>query len=453
MPLKLILFIILIIFIIHINNKQILSSQEETKMNQMIKMIILRGLINPNCYWMNQSDKILLDKSGVNTFKLIKSRTSEPFVPLNILNIQILLVTDINYIEKILQNSPNPFNVGKLKYQFFKSFMKHNLGVSQGKEWKRRRFVNEEVLYLNRVHELTENINYYIKDLVNNNNFHVFKDFLYASQKLATKIVFNQEEIAKDIFNFFAEVNNIKHYTERNYIAPKELENKYFAYMKKNINNPVKNSLISIAKRHETNITELSHQIPHWVFPIAAIVNSIVPRTLLLLLNHKDKLNKVMIEINENFDENNWTTLFSLKYLRKCILEILRLNNNVVSLFRTLESNFKFDDKYSFQKGTQFAIFTNPILRSNEYFEKADHFYPERWTSDLELKYLPAISFSRGNQKCPGKDLTFTITICFLTHLLKKIEKINPNLNVKTNSINILNIPHSINPCKINFDY
>ena len=37
------------------------------------------------------------------------------------------------------------------------------------------------------------------------------------------------------------------------------------------VNSDIENSLLEIAKRHEDNVTELLHQIPHWVFPIAAI--------------------------------------------------------------------------------------------------------------------------------------------------------------------------------------
>ena len=206
---------------------------------------------------MDKSDKELEDKSGVKIYELIKSRTTEPFVLLNILNQPIYLVTDINCIEKILQNSPNPFNVGILKYQFFKSFMKNNLGVSQGKEWKRRRIVNDEVLHLDRRHELTRNINIYIKNLINSNSFNVFEDFLFASKKLATKIVFNKDEIADEIFDFFEEVNNVKHYENKDYKAPKYLRKNYYSYMNDNIEHPEPNSLVEIGRRHESDKEEL----------------------------------------------------------------------------------------------------------------------------------------------------------------------------------------------------
>ena len=47
---------------------------------------------------------------------------------------------------------------------------------------------------------------------------------------------------------------------------------------------------------------------------------------------------------------NTYTDIYKLSYLRKCILETLRLNNQVITTFRTLTQDFSFDEKYSFKK-------------------------------------------------------------------------------------------------------
>ena len=59
---------------------------------------------------------------------------------------KIYVVTNIKYIQYILDNSPDLFNVGKLKKMFFKSFMSKNVGVSSGCPWKKRRSMNEFAL-------------------------------------------------------------------------------------------------------------------------------------------------------------------------------------------------------------------------------------------------------------------------------------------------------------------
>ena len=91
--------------------------------------------------------------------------------------------------------------------------------------------------------------------------------------------------------------------------------------------------------------------------------------------------------------------------------------------------------------------------RSKEFFEKPDEFVPERWTQDLENKHLASISFSKGPQKCPGKDLTILIATSFIAHFIKKIGIENESVSVQTNIIDTKKISHAINPCKVIFNY
>ena len=138
---------------------------------------------------------------------------------------------------------------------------------------------------------------------------------------------------------------------------------------------------------------EIQHQIPHFIFPIAGLFITTIPRLLLLLCNHRNIFKKV---INEIYSVNNSTSeeINKLTYLRKCILETLRLNNPVITTFRTLTKDYKFDNKYSFKKGDQFLILNNPVLREKEYFKKPNEFIPSRWTLKMEKSYY-AISFNQ----------------------------------------------------------
>ena len=173
-----------------------------------------------------------------------------------------------------------------------------------------------------------------------------------------------------------------------------------------------------------------------------------IPRLLVLLFNHKTVLNKIINEINsiEN-NENITNKIYELSYLRKCILETVRLNNPVITTFRTLLSDFSFNKKYNFKKGTQFLILNNPVLRENEFFKKPNQFIPSRWTKKMEKSYY-AISFSQGPQQCPGKELAIYLAQSFIYNFIK-IKKINKNTIVKTNYINKNYIPQIINPCEI----
>ena len=152
-----------------------------------------------------------------------------------------------------------------------------------------------------------------------------------------------------------------------------------------------------------------------------------------------------MKEINSVNDSSN---IYELSYTRQCILESLRLNNLVVTTFRTLLQDFTFDNKYSFKKGTQFLILNNPVLREKEYFEKPDQFIPERWTPEMEKSYY-AISFNQGPQRCPGKELVIYLAQSFLYNFIK-IKKFT---TVETVKIDKNYIPQIINPCTIYFKF
>ena len=434
-------------------HENIINKQEKEKINKMTKIMILRGLVAPNCYWWDISDQ-QDDKSGILEYNKLVKRYNKPFIPMEMLGQKLFLITEPKFIEIVLNNSPHIFSVNKLKYTFFKSFMKYNVGVSTRCPWIKRRMINEKTLSTDNIHPYGKIFNKYIHDIIISNKIPTkFDDFIRLSQKITTKIVFNRDNIAQPIFKFLSIANSFDPFTQKKLQFNEKHYNSYFKYMEDNIINTNKNSLLYIATRYNKDVIELSHQIPHWVFPIASSVHTTSTRLLLLLCNHKIKFGKVINEINNVYSENDWKSIYRLQYLRKCILEVLRLNNNVVSMFRTLTKNFKFNNEYYFKKGTQFAIFTNPILRNKRFFKYPDKFIPERWTKELELKYSPSISFSRGPQKCPGKDIALFITASFIVHFLKKCQLTYPHRvnNIKTKIINTENIDHAINPCKISF--
>ena len=121
---------------------------DQIKIQLMVLIIIQRGLLTTNCFWWSISDRFLEDASGINMYNSLKSNKSKAlaFVNINFWGMPMYLVTDINAIKTILDNSPSLFGVGKYKYDFFSSFMKDNVGVSQGCPWKNRRNLNDFVL-------------------------------------------------------------------------------------------------------------------------------------------------------------------------------------------------------------------------------------------------------------------------------------------------------------------
>lgn len=446
---KIVFILILIIIIIKFVYSKIFNV---TLLNILV---VLRGILAPNCNWYNISDLLLSDGTGINLYNTYK-KLYDDFIPSYMFGTKIYIVTNIKYVKIILDNSPNVFNVGILKKKFFKSFMANNVGVSTGCPWKRRRLMNEKALDTNKLHIYSEQ---YTKVMYNylekwkQKNKITYNDFNKLGKKMVEKIVFNADYIPDDIFKIFSEANSLEVFYNPNFKINPKIYNNYLRILTYYINNPNENSLIKLCVTLGNSQKEILDQIPHFIFPIIGLFITTIPRLLILLSNHDNDFKTVIEEIysiNNNYS-NLSEKIYRLKFLRKCILETLRLNNPVITTFRTLEKDYMFSNKYYFRKGTQFLILNNPILREKEFFKKPNQFIPSRWTPKMEQSYY-AISFNQGPQICPGKELAIYIIQNFMYHFIN-IKQIGKTNNIISHKINTLNIPQVINPCNISFSF
>ena len=441
---KLILVVFFIVFI------YLYKNYDQIKLWFLNRIILERGILAPSCPWYKISSIFLKDGAGVNLYNDYKEKHGD-FAPSKMFNEDIYVVTNVKYIKQILDNSPDTFSVGKLKQQIFHSFMKKNVGVSSGCPWKRRREMNEKALLTDQLHVYSEKYNHDLHHFMNkrwkNKCTLKYKDFENIGRYMTAKIVFNTNKMNKDVFNLFSEANTTDAFYPNFKIDPSILFN-YNQFLEKHIKNPNVNSLIHLCSTISSDPEEVKHQIPHFIFPLVGLYIISVPRILILLFNDKKALQKVMDEITSIQTFHNGELLskriYKLSFLRKCILETLRLMNPLITTFRTLTEDYSFDEKYKFQKGTQFLILNNPVLREKEFFEKPNEFNPERWTEDMENSYY-AISFNQGPQRCPAKELVISLAQSFIYHFILS----NDIHKIKVKKIDLTNVPQVINPCEI----
>lgn len=462
---KILIILIISVLLISIYNYKF---NLQFKVSLINIILVSRGLVTTNCNWFGISDIILgNDASGINLYNTYK-KTYGDFAESNMYGEKIYTVTKNKYIKEILNNSPDLFNVGKLKKIFFSSFMSKNVGVSSGCPWKSRRQMNEYVLDTNKLHQYASKYNTDIHNEIikfkNIIDFNILNDF---GKIMVSKIVFNTNTIDDNIFKIFTEANNIKVFYDKSFVIKPKIYNKYLEILKYHIDNANNESLIKLCvdslKRTDKikcpfikdNKDEIIHQIPHFIFPIIVIFIRVIPLILILLINHPNDFKKVVDEIyslkNNNKNKDISKEIYNLDFLRKCILETLRLNNPVTTTFRTLEKDYTFDNKFNFKKGTQFLILHNPVLREKEYFKEPDKFIPSRWNDEMEKSYY-SISFGQGPQKCPAKELTIYLSQSFIYNLVT-IKDIGKTTSIITKSINTEKSPQIINPCKIEFEF
>ena len=428
---------------------------DQIKIHILNTVIVSRGIISPNCFWYKISDLILYDGAGVELYNKYKNKYGD-FALTTMFNEKIYLVTNKEYIKTILDDSPDIFSVGNLKKKFFDSFMGKNVGVSTGCPWKKRRYINEYALNTDMLHIYSSKYN---DDLRNNliqlkdKNVYTYDDFVNLGKLMASEIVFNTKKVDDNVFNLFKEANNIDVFSSNKFSINQKVYDNYINVLKYYIRNPNDKSLVKLLLDVTNNEDEIIHQIPHFIFPIVGLYVTTVPRLLVLLFNHKPVLDKLVKEINSIDDDGASTdskAIYKLSYLRKCILETLRLNNPVITTFRTLTQDFSFDNKYNFKKGTQFIILNNPVLREKEFYIEPNKFIPSRWTPEMEKSYY-AISFNQGPQRCPGKELAIYLVQSFIYNFIK-IKNISSTSSFKTKYIDTDNIPQIINPCTIEIE-
>ena len=61
-----ILFILIILFV--------LFNSDDFKINIMTRLVFLRGLVAPNCFWYKISDMFFSDGSGINIYNNLKRK-------------------------------------------------------------------------------------------------------------------------------------------------------------------------------------------------------------------------------------------------------------------------------------------------------------------------------------------------------------------------------------------
>lgn len=424
-------------------------------------IIVLRGILSPDEFWWGVSDLLLDDPSGINLYNRIKSKYKTNLHSLNIFGTNINLVLSHDYLKEILNKSPFVFGPGRLKRAFFASFMPYNLGVSTGCPWIHRRKMNEEVLDTDTLHRYAGKYYEWVSQIIMEDEERNVLDneyFTKMGKSVTGKIVFGETPIPDEVFQIFKMANSLMGLlgeAEGLDLSDTKTYQVYKSYLRGNINNPKKYSLVWLSTIYEKSCIELMNQIPHWIFPIVGQYINSLPRFYLLLQHYPEVLDKLEIEL-ASIDENGGTgdpgfhpqyeRIYSLKYLRSSLLETFRLYNPVVTTFRSLLCDYKFDN-IEYKKGDNFLILNHPVLRDPKVWVEANKFVPERWENSEKEESYYAIMFNQGPQECPGKELIIYLLQITIYILWKK----NGSLRYRNYypKLNRDRLPDMINPYKI----
>jgi hypothetical protein len=276
----LILFTIFIIIIIYTNYDNI-------KIWLLNRIIFNRGILSPNRFWYLISDLFLSDGAGIDLYNDYKDKYGD-FAKATMFDEELYIVTNVNYIKTILDNSPHIFGVGKIKHKFFNQFMPKNVGVSTGCPWMKRRKINENALDTDKLHRYSESYNKILSEYLfkNKKDNYDFNDFNKLGRFMTTKIIFNKDKIDEDVFNYLSELNDSELFTNPYFKVKQSIKDNFINTIKENIDNPESQSLIETCLSISDDKEEIYNQIPHFIFPISGLFITTIPRILIMIFNH-----------------------------------------------------------------------------------------------------------------------------------------------------------------------
>ncbi len=347
-------------------------------------------------------------------------------------------ILDVNLSKKILNKSPEIFESGKIKEDFFNKIMPNNLGISKCRTkskcpWKKRRIFNEKVLGTNNISPVFLHIINIVKKniLIPPVNIDDFKEISF---KIVAKMIYGKNNDNEKILKEFQKLaeNDIN-------VVKTNFYKKYIKHLHKSYKTAPKSTLLNLADEYKADdLKIIDDQIPHWFGPFIFIISFLIPNFLCIILNYKDVYNKIMKEISDiNFD------IYSKKsYLHFCVIEHIRLFNTInINIPRTVNKDIILEN-IKFKKGDQIFMLFSSILRDEKEFKNPDMYIPERW-EDRSIENQNIV-FGVGPQQCPSIQITPFLYKSIIRHLLSfKYSKVNPKICKKN--------LYFINPYDISF--
>ena len=327
-------------------------------------------------------------------------------------------ILDTSLASSILKDSPILFEAGIMKKEFFNKFMPNNLGISNCKQqkcpWKKRRIFNEQVLGTKKHNSFFSCISNIISKNLQEAPKNI-NDFKKLSFKIAAETIFgsNEDYYCNLLMNYINKLNTVDN------IKDTKFYQKYQNIIHQGYINSNPCSLLFLSKIHmNDNIKIIDDQIPHWFGPLIFIFSFLIPILLCIVINNKKIYQKILAEINSEFDIYSNQT-----YLHFCVIEHIRLFNTInINIQRTVSKDLDYQG-IKFKKGDQIFILFSSLLRNSKQFPNPDQFIPERWIGVPVTKQ--DIVFGIGPQQCPSVKITPIYYKAAIYHILKKFNYID----------------------------
>ncbi|KAK6189176.1 hypothetical protein LQW54_013541 [Pestalotiopsis sp. IQ-011] len=163
--------------------------------------------------------------------------------------------------------------------------------------------------------------------------------------------------------------------------------------------------------------------------------------TLFYCGRHPDVLERLAAEIRncgEALENITDTTLSSLKYMRACLDEAMRLTPPLLSSVpREVDTGGVVVDGIAVPAGMSVGTSTYALHRNSAIFPRPDEYVPERWLErPVDPKTIAAFNpFLKGPRACPGKMIAYLAMQSALFHLIYRYDLVIADEGIKHKKI------------------
>lgn len=329
-----------------------------------------------------------------------------------------------HHVHRVLAESPDPFAADSSeKRASLSHFQPKAVLISRGPERADRRRFNEEVLdTASPMHRLSERFAAVVAEetgLMTDEaqrrgtlDWDLFHDTWFRVVRRVTL-----GDAARDDLTFTRMHQELRAYANLAFLQPKRkrLRKRFFDRLNAYLHEAEPGSLAAVmAATHAGDDTAPDHQAPHWLFAFDP-AGMTAFRTLALLTAHVEHEHRAREEATRRDRDP------ALPFLRRCVLETLRLWPTTPMILRQTEHETEWETGVM-PANTGILIYPPYFHRDDRYLDYADRFEPEVWQAERTSADWPLIPFSEGPVGCPGQQLVLMLTSTILAEMLRSAE-------------------------------
>jgi cytochrome P450 len=385
---------------------------------------VARGLFSPRRRWMKWLTALDTDRKAIDTLTAIRRKHGGQGARL--LGGRMAVVWGVDAIRQVLDQSADAYaSDSGAKGKGMSHFQPDALTLSRGEEWRDRRAFNESVLATpETIHPDADRFVAVVADEVarmriGGNVDLEWKQFESLFDHITLRVIFGDgsrtdHELTGLLEKLMGEANRIVG-------VGSETDDYYEFYglLEKKLADPEPGSLLArFAEAPQSDVTRVSHQVPHWMFAMRDTLGANTYRALATIVADPEVTRRVRQELDVR-DLDDGSAYAELTYLEGCLQEAMRLWPTTPLLARETTREVTLAGE-KLDEGTQVMILNAFNHRDSEAVPDADRFNPGRWDGgerDYRYNHL-----SNGTQDCPGGPLVSLLGKAVLARILSEYE-------------------------------